>query len=129
MIWTHAASDGYLLTSKDTDFYQRSIAFGAPPKVIWLRVGNSPTSAIATLLRQRYVMVRRFCRLDNLCGVSVIARLAIGPFVARNGRRSNQAGSLDRISVAPMDRRSMPYLARRVPCMPASMICDRSVSI
>ncbi|MGI8740447.1 MAG: DUF5615 family PIN-like protein [Gammaproteobacteria bacterium] len=59
-IWTRAAKDGFLLSSKDTDFYQRSIAFGAPPKVIWLRAGNSSTSAIATLLRQRYVVVRRF---------------------------------------------------------------------
>ena len=59
-IWARAANDAFLLTSKDTDFYQRSIAFGAPPKVIWLRAGNSPTSAITALLRQRYLVVRRF---------------------------------------------------------------------
>jgi predicted nuclease of predicted toxin-antitoxin system len=49
-----------LLTSKDTDFYQRSLVFGAPPKVVWLRIGNVSTAAIATLLRQRYVAVCRF---------------------------------------------------------------------
>ncbi|MGH8650663.1 MAG: DUF5615 family PIN-like protein [Gammaproteobacteria bacterium] len=59
-VWAYAAQEGFLLTSKDTDFYQRSLLFGAPPKVVWLRIGNVSTAAIATLLRQRYVAVRRF---------------------------------------------------------------------
>ena len=59
-VWAYAAQEGFLLTSKDTDFYQRSLVFGAPPKVVWLRIGNVSTTAIATLLRQRYVAVRRF---------------------------------------------------------------------
>lgn len=59
-IWTHAAGHRFLLTSKDADFYQRSLVYGAPPKVLWLRIGNAPTSAIAALLRERYVIVQRF---------------------------------------------------------------------
>jgi predicted nuclease of predicted toxin-antitoxin system len=60
-IWRHAAEHGFVLTSKDADFYQRSVAYGSPPKVIWLRIGNAPTAAIAALLRERYVTIRRFC--------------------------------------------------------------------
>ncbi len=59
-IWTYAIQQGFILVSKDTDFYQRSLLYGAPPKVIWLRVGNAPTSSIIALLRERYVLVRRF---------------------------------------------------------------------
>jgi len=59
-VWAYAAQEGFLLTSKDTDFYQRSLMFGVPPKVVWLRIGNVSTAAIATLLRQRYLAVRRF---------------------------------------------------------------------
>lgn len=59
-IWTYAAEHGYLLTSKDTDFYQHSLVHGAPPKAVWLRIGNASTSAMAALLRERYVVVRRF---------------------------------------------------------------------
>lgn len=59
-IWEYAAERGFLLTSKDTDFYQRSLVHGAPPKVVWLRIGNAPTSAISALLRERYVIVQRF---------------------------------------------------------------------
>lgn len=59
-IWAYASEHGFLLVSKDTDFYQRSLVFGAPPKVVWLRIGNASTRAVATLLRERYVLVRHF---------------------------------------------------------------------
>lgn len=59
-IWDYAAEQDLLLTSKNTDFYQRSLVFGAPPKVIWLRIGNSPTLAIAELLTQRRPVIRSF---------------------------------------------------------------------
>jgi predicted nuclease of predicted toxin-antitoxin system len=33
---------------------------GHPPKIVWLRVGNCSTKAIATLLRARAVEIERF---------------------------------------------------------------------
>jgi predicted nuclease of predicted toxin-antitoxin system len=59
-IWRHAAEHGFLLTSKDTDFYERSLVLGAPPKVIWLRIGNSTVGETTELLRQQHLLVRRF---------------------------------------------------------------------
>ena len=54
VLWEWAKRHGYAIVSKDTDFYQRSILLGHPPKSIWLRVGNCPTSLITTLLRSRH---------------------------------------------------------------------------
>ncbi len=59
-IWTYAAEHGFLLTSKDTDFYDRSVLHGAPPKVLWLRIGNSTVAETADLLRHNYILIRRF---------------------------------------------------------------------
>jgi predicted nuclease of predicted toxin-antitoxin system len=59
-IWAYAAEQGFLLTSKDTDFYDRSVYFGAPPKVLWLRIGNSTVAETADLLRHQYILIRRF---------------------------------------------------------------------
>ena len=59
-IWVYAAEHGFLLTSKDTDFYDRSVFFGAPPKVLWLRIGNSTVAETAGLLRHQYILIRRF---------------------------------------------------------------------
>ncbi len=48
-IWNLAKQEGYVLVSKDDDFRQRSFIYGAPPKVIWLSVGNAGTSTIRQL--------------------------------------------------------------------------------
>ena len=60
LVWNYAAEHGYLLASKDTDFYERSLVYGAPPKIIWLRIGNSSVNETASLLRSQYIVVRHF---------------------------------------------------------------------
>ena len=39
-VWTFAKENGFAIVSKDSDFQQLSLFFGAPPTVIWLRIGN-----------------------------------------------------------------------------------------
>jgi predicted nuclease of predicted toxin-antitoxin system len=65
VVWEWAAQRGFTIVSKDTDFYQRAIAMGPPPKFIWLRIGNCPTSLIITLLRSRHEIIRQFIESDT----------------------------------------------------------------
>jgi len=60
VIWKYARDHGYVIASKDDDFRQRSFVEGAPPKVIWLQVGNAGTTAIASLLRDEALRLRAF---------------------------------------------------------------------
>jgi predicted nuclease of predicted toxin-antitoxin system len=60
-IWTFAAQKDYVIVSKDADFRQRSFVFGAPPKVIWIRLENCSTTRIADLLRDQHSQIRAFC--------------------------------------------------------------------
>lgn len=46
-VWQFAASNDFAIASKDSDFSERSVLEGSPPKVIWLRVGNCTTEHIA----------------------------------------------------------------------------------
>ena len=59
VVWEWAKQHEFTIVSKDTDFHQRAIVFGHPPKFIWLRVGNCQTSLITNLLRSRYKRVDR----------------------------------------------------------------------
>lgn len=59
-LWKLAAESGYIIVSKDTDFFQRSIAYGGPPLTIWLRVGNASTATIEAVLRASHLLIRRF---------------------------------------------------------------------
>ena len=60
-----AKQHGFTIVSKDTDFYQRSIFYGHPPKFVWLRVGNWPTRLILSLLRSRHEIIREFIQTET----------------------------------------------------------------
>lgn len=59
-IWDCAKSGGYVLVSHDADFAEIAVLLGPPPKLIWMRTGNQPTSVIADLLRARIVTIQAF---------------------------------------------------------------------
>lgn len=59
-VWSYAAEYGYTIVSKDADFHQRSLVLGAPPKVIWIRLGNCSVADTASLLRKRFVVIQHF---------------------------------------------------------------------
>ena len=60
VVWKYAAANGYAIVTKDADFRQRSLLYGHPPKVIWIRLGNCSTKRIASLLWERYPDIRDF---------------------------------------------------------------------
>jgi len=51
-VWRYALDQGLAITSKDSDFHQRSLVRGHPPKVVWLQTGNCSTERISDLLRR-----------------------------------------------------------------------------
>lgn len=61
-VWQYAAAHRYTIVSKDADFHQRSLLYGAPPKVIWLRSGNCSVAESAPLLREQYIPIHRFLK-------------------------------------------------------------------
>jgi len=60
LIWDFAKVHGFMIVSKDADFYQLSVKFGAPPKTIYLRVWNGNTKTVAELLARRVADIRFF---------------------------------------------------------------------
>ena len=59
-IWHYAAANGYVILTKDLDFYHLSMRFGPPPKVVWLRVGNLSVKLMVELLRDNELLVAKF---------------------------------------------------------------------
>lgn len=60
IIWEYAKTNVFVIVSKDSDFYQRSLLYGHPPKFIYLRIGNSPTSKIIQILRDNFDTIIQF---------------------------------------------------------------------
>ncbi len=59
-VWDRAADGGFILVTKDEDFHRLSVMLGPPPKVIWVRLGNSTTPAVEVLLRRERDRIEQF---------------------------------------------------------------------
>lgn len=60
IIWDYAKTNSFVIVSKDSDFHQRSLLYGHPPKFIYLRIGNSPTSKVIQILRDNFDTIVQF---------------------------------------------------------------------
>ena len=59
-VWEYARDHDLIVVSKDSDFRQLAFLHGAPPKVVWLRVGNASTPTIVEVLLDHLDAVDRF---------------------------------------------------------------------
>ena len=67
-IWQYAADNGFTIVTKDSDFYERSLLYGFPPKVIWLQCGNTSTEFVANLLLAHQAAIQAFIQdADSAC--------------------------------------------------------------
>lgn len=60
VIWEYAKANNLVIVSKDSDFHQRSLLYGHPPKFIYLRIGNCPTSRIVQVMRDKFDIITQF---------------------------------------------------------------------
>jgi predicted nuclease of predicted toxin-antitoxin system len=58
-VWQFAEANGFTIVSKDEDFNLFSVSHAAPPKVIWLLLGNCSTAEVETAIRSELEAIRR----------------------------------------------------------------------
>jgi predicted nuclease of predicted toxin-antitoxin system len=59
-IWEYAKVNDYTIITFDTDFFDMSILKGTPPKVIWLRLGNTTTDNLVACLKKNLDLIKEF---------------------------------------------------------------------
>ena len=65
LLWNYAKENGFCIVTFDGDFYDLGLIKGSSPKVIWLRLGNTSTQNIETVLRQNYNLIKTFLTDPN----------------------------------------------------------------
>jgi predicted nuclease of predicted toxin-antitoxin system len=60
LIWEYAKTNGFTFVTKDKDFANLSIAWGAPPKVILLQTGNCSTNRLIEIMRNNAIRFSDF---------------------------------------------------------------------
>lgn len=64
-VWDLACELGCMVVSKDGDFHRLAIMRGAPPKFIWIRLGNCRTDDVVRLLRRHHEDIVHFDEQDH----------------------------------------------------------------
>jgi predicted nuclease of predicted toxin-antitoxin system len=66
-VWDYAAATGLTIVSEDSGFHQRSLLFGAPPKVVWIHIGNCSTSTSSKFSGDTSRISRNSSRILHQC--------------------------------------------------------------
>ena len=59
-IWNYAKENFYHIVTFDTDFYDLVTLYGHPPKIIWLRTGNTNSYNLANIISKHYNSISSF---------------------------------------------------------------------
>ena len=59
-IWNYALGNGFTILSRDREFAGMSVQRGHPPKVVRVGTGNSSTTTVAELIRDRASEISQF---------------------------------------------------------------------
>jgi predicted nuclease of predicted toxin-antitoxin system len=73
VIWSFARRNGYTIVTKDSDFNDITTLRGAPPKIVWLRIGNSTTARAETVIRLHAESIEQFITGDTNIILEIIA--------------------------------------------------------
>ena len=59
-LWDYAKENDYSIVTFDTDYYDISLIRGTPPKIIWLRIGNTSTDNLVRCMQRNYDLMKEF---------------------------------------------------------------------
>jgi predicted nuclease of predicted toxin-antitoxin system len=59
-IWDYAKDSNYTIVTFDTDFYDLVTLYGHPPKVIWLRLGNTTNQNLIKVFENHAEIIKAF---------------------------------------------------------------------
>jgi predicted nuclease of predicted toxin-antitoxin system len=59
-IWNFAKKEDYTIVTFDADFYDLVTLYGHPPKVIWLRLGNTKSDSLVQIFLTHFDLINAF---------------------------------------------------------------------
>ena len=66
-IFDFAKKNDFSIVTFDSDFFDLNIIRGFPPKIIWIRTGNTTTKNLENLLRKKNDLIKMFLSEDYGC--------------------------------------------------------------
>jgi predicted nuclease of predicted toxin-antitoxin system len=68
IIRQYAIDNDFVIVTKDADYYDMTVLYGQPPKIIWLKIGNqSKAATIKTLQDNQQAIEKALIMNDKAC--------------------------------------------------------------
>ena len=61
-IWEYSKDNGFTIVTFDSDFFDLTLLLGIPPKVIWVRFGNTSTDTLIKILIDNQSLIHEFIK-------------------------------------------------------------------
>lgn len=58
ILWDYAKRHDLFVITRDTDFFDRLLLYGPPPKVVWVRLGNLRKQDLIRALEDRWLNIQ-----------------------------------------------------------------------
>lgn len=71
-IWVYAKENDFTIVTFDGDFYDFSLVWGHPPKIIWIRTYNQTTKNVEGILRKQMNTLIDFQDDEELACLEII---------------------------------------------------------
>jgi predicted nuclease of predicted toxin-antitoxin system len=66
-IFEFAKRNDYTIVTFDSDFFDLNTLHRFPPKIIWIRTGNTTTKNLETILKDKYELIKLFIEENYGC--------------------------------------------------------------
>jgi predicted nuclease of predicted toxin-antitoxin system len=70
-IWEFAKENEFTIVTFDVDFYDFSVVWGHPPKIIWIRTYKQTTKNLEQILRKYVVIMKEFINNKELACLEI----------------------------------------------------------
>lgn len=70
-IWQFARDNDFVIVTKDSDFYEMSLLYGQPPKIIWLKIGNQTKAATILALTENSADIEHLLMVEDKACIEI----------------------------------------------------------
>lgn len=74
-IWHYAKDHGFVIVTFDSDFYDFSVVWGAPPKIVWLRSSDQTSNYVEQMLRSNVDTITAFIERSDFACLEIIGKI------------------------------------------------------
>ena len=72
LIRQYAIDNDFVIVTKDADYYDMTVLYGQPPKIVWLKMGNQSKAATIKTLQDNQQAIEKALMVDGKACIEIL---------------------------------------------------------